>query len=276
LQAAQQSIVRVREAMEQQKQAEQSWRLLLERDRAERERLAVDLERRRTLLPQIEQAQRESIRLQQRVGQQQLLLGGLRKSLQHCDEQARLKMERQRELEDSLREKGVYEELTVAFGRKGIQAMIIGTAISELQDEANELLGRMTDEQMSLRFDMQRGTKKGDVVETLDILISDRLGTRDYGMFSGGEAFRINFAVRVALSKLLAHRAGARLETLVIDEGFGTQDEQGIDRLVQAIQAVQEDFSRILVITHIAELKERFPVRIDVTKTEDGSTFSIN
>ena len=46
---------------------------------------------------------------------------------------------------------------------------------------------------------------------------------------SGGEAFRVNFAIRVAMSKILARRAGARLQTLVIDEGFGSQDVQGSD-----------------------------------------------
>ncbi len=46
-------------------------------------------------------------------------------------------------------------------------------------------------------------------------------------MFSGGEAFRVNFAIRLALSEVLAQRAGARLQTLVIDEGFGSQDALG-------------------------------------------------
>jgi DNA repair exonuclease SbcCD ATPase subunit len=88
---------------------------------------------------------------------------------------------------------------------------------------------------------------------------------------SGGEQFRVNFALRVALSKLLARRAGAQLQTLVIDEGFGALDASGRERLVEAINAVQPDFERILVITHLDELKDAFPARIDVTKTESGS-----
>jgi ABC-type hemin transport system ATPase subunit len=69
--------------------------------------------------------------------------------------------------------------------------------------------------------------------KTVAIQISDSSGTRDYEMFSGGEAFRVNFAIRLALSEGLAQRAGARLQTLVIDEGFGSQDIQGRQRLVE-------------------------------------------
>ncbi|MDO8671098.1 MAG: SbcC/MukB-like Walker B domain-containing protein, partial [Dehalococcoidia bacterium] len=155
-------------------------------------------------------------------------------------------------------------------------AMIIESAIPEIQDEANAILGRMTDSRMAIAFETQRDTKKGDTIETLDIKIADELGTRNYEMYSGGEAFRINFAVRIALSKMLARRAGARLQTLVIDEGFGTQDAMGRDKLVEAINAIQDDFEKVLVITHIQELKDLFPVRIEVIKTGEGSTFSIN
>ena len=94
-------------------------------------------------------------------------------------------------------------------------------------------------------------------------------------MFSGGEAFRANLAIRIALSKLLARRAGAQLQTLIVDEGFGTQDAQGRERLVQAITSIQDDFERVLVITHIDELKDHFPARIDVVKTESGSQISL-
>ncbi|MCX7912942.1 MAG: hypothetical protein N2506_08320, partial [Dehalococcoidales bacterium] len=78
--------------------------------------------------------------------------------------------------------------------------------------------------------------------ETLDITITDDLNTRPYEMFSGGEAFRINFAIRVALSRFLARRAGSPLPTLIIDEGFGTQDNTGMERLKEAIISIQNEF----------------------------------
>jgi exonuclease SbcC len=79
----------------------------------------------------------------------------------------------------------------------------------------------------------------------------------------------------LALSRLLARRAGAQLRTLILDEGFGTQDAQGRERLVQAINIIQDEFDLILVITHIDELKEAFPARIEVTKTPAGSLIEL-
>ena len=95
-------------------------------------------------------------------------------------------------------------------------------------------------------------------------------------MFSGGEAFRIDFAIRIALSKLLARRAGAPLPTLIIDEGFGTQDSNGLEKLKEAIISIQDDFEKILVVTHIEEFRDAFPTRIDIVKTAEGSTIQVN
>jgi exonuclease SbcC len=171
--------------------------------------------------------------------------------------------------------KGISEELREAFGKRGAPALIIETAVPEIEAEANRLLNRMTDGRMHVRFNMQRETLAGDVRETLDIQIADDLGTRAYELYSGGEAFRVNFAIRIALSQLLARRAGTQLHTLIIDEGFGVLDAIGRERLVQAINAVQDDFDRILVVTHIEELKDAFPARIEVTKTPEGSVIAL-
>ena len=150
-------------------------------------------------------------------------------------------------------------------------------AIPRLEDEANDLLRRMTDGRMTLKLETQKERKSGgDAVETLEIVIADELGSRAYEMFSGGERFRIDFAVRIALSKVLAWRSGAPLPTLFIDEGFGTQDAEGRDRILEVIQAIEDRFERILVITHMDDIKEAFPVRIEVTRGPKGSTFSLS
>jgi DNA repair protein SbcC/Rad50 len=187
--------------------------------------------------------------------------------------------ERRLELENRravLREENaIYDDLRDAFGKNGVPAMIIEAAIPELEVSANRLLSRMTDGRMHIRFDTQRTRKSGEVSETLDILIGDELGTRSYEMFSGGEGFRVNFALRIALSQFLARRAGARLQTLVIDEGFGSQDAMGRERLVEAINAIREDFDMILIVTHIDELRDMFPIHIEVRKTPSGSVVTV-
>ncbi|MBI4312087.1 MAG: SMC family ATPase [Chloroflexi bacterium] len=187
----------------------------------------------------------------------------------------RQKAEAETRLAAALEERQVYDELATAFGRTGVQALIIEAAIPQLEAFANELLGRMTDNTMHLRLETQRETQRGAPVETLEIKVADPLGTRSYETFSGGEAFRINLALRIGLSKLLAHRAGAPLPTLFIDEGFGTQDAAGRERILEVVQSIAEDFQCILVITHMDEVKDAFPVRIEVQKTEAGSTFAM-
>ncbi len=170
------------------------------------------------------------------------------------------------------------KQLERAFGKDGIPALLIEQALPEIEETTNELLSRLTDGRMSFSFLTQReykDTSREDLKETLDIVIRDNLGERDYEMFSGGEAFRINFSIRLALSEVLARRAGARLQTLVIDEGFGSQDALGRQRLVEAINLVRDDFEKILVITHLEELKESFPTRIEVEKTPKGSQLQV-
>ena len=174
---------------------------------------------------------------------------------------------------------GRHRALEAAFGKDGVQALLIEQALPEVETRANEILDRLSDGRMSVHFETQaayRDRKRDDLKETLDIKVSDGAGQRDYEMYSGGEAFRVNFAIRLALSQVLAGRKGARLQTLVIDEGFGSQDNQGIQRLIETINLVRHDFAKILLISHLDELKDAFPTRIEVEKGERGSTLSVS
>ena len=252
------------------------WQETLADDRAQRETLVTKVAHLPEVSARVQATAQEVEGLQTQSSKARLALGAAQQKLDHCgylaDERERHEVNRKKRVE----EKGVFDELQLAFGKKGIQAMIIEAAIPEIEFEANRLLARMSDGRMHVRFETQRETLRGDTVETLDINIADELGTRPYDLFSGGEAFRVNFAIRIALSKLLARRAGAQLQMLIIDEGFGTQDAAGRQRLVEAINSIQEDFARILVITHIEELRDTFPVRIEVTKTEEGARIRLN
>ena len=175
-------------------------------------------------------------------------------------------------------DEGIYQELVTAFGRQGIQAMLIETVVPRLEEEANLLLGRMTDNRMQVKLETQRERRsgRGDPIETLEINVSDELGPRSYEMYSGGEAFRVNLSLRISLSKVLAQRMGAPLPTLFIDEGFGSQDAAGRERILDVISAIENDFDKIIVVTHLDDMKDVFPVRIEVQKGDDGSTFWIS
>lgn len=171
-----------------------------------------------------------------------------------------------------------WKKLEKYCSKSGIPALLIEQTLPQLEEQANLFLARLTNDRMSLRFETQQAYSdktRTEAKEVLDIKISDEFGTRSYELFSGGEAFRINFAVRLALSRILSQRAGARLQTLVIDEGFGSQDEEGRSRLIDAISAIEGDFEKILIITHLSELKDAFPSRIEVTKDRDGSSVEV-
>ena len=224
---------------------------------------------------QEEQLEREiGVRVQQSIDRQGYLRGQVERQESLADE-LRSETARLNALQD---EQSIYQELAVAFGRQGVQAMLIETVVPRLEDETNLLLGRMTDNRMNVKLETQRdrASGNGDPRETLDIIVSDELGPRSYEMFSGGEAFRVNLAMRIALSKVLAQRTGAPLPTLFIDEGFGTQDAIGRERILDVISAIGNDFEKVLVITHLDDLKEAFPVSIEVLKDVNGSTFWIN
>ena len=176
------------------------------------------------------------------------------------------------DIEKASKTKFLHDELAKAFGKNGIQALMIENAVPEIEAEANSILAKLTEGGMYVTLDMVKPTQKGTEKETLEIKIQDPFGVRSYETFSGGEAFRIDFALRVAISKFIANRAGAQLRTLVIDEGFGSQDKKGIQYFVEAIDSIKDDFDMVLVVTHLDELKDRFPVRIEVVKDAEAGS----
>jgi exonuclease SbcC len=189
--------------------------------------------------------------------------------------------EQQQQFQELQRQYRVHQELAIAFGKNGIQALMIENILPQLEAETNHILARLTGNQLHVQFVTQRAGKRASkkttkLIDTLDILIADANGTRPYETYSGGEAFRINFSIRLALARLLAQRAGTSLQMLIVDEGFGTQDSEGCDRLIAAINAIASDFSCILTVTHMPQFKEAFQTRIEVRKTQHGSQLALS
>ncbi len=254
-------------------------------DREELDKVSETLEQSVSVLddlvknaPDQEKAEKELLDLKEQENILQRQLGAAQQKVAVLEKQKERLAQLETDLNSQRESVRLHKQLEEAFGKNGVPALLIEQALPQIEIKANEILGRLSDGAMSVRFITQReykDQKREDLKETLDIQIQDRAGVRDYEMFSGGESFRINFAIRLALSHVLAQRAGARLQTLVIDEGFGSQDEIGRQRLVEAITLVREDYKKILVITHIEQLKDIFSTQLYVEKTPEGSVVSL-
>lgn len=179
--------------------------------------------------------------------------------------------EAEAEAEDATTTVADWATLTRAFGKDGIPAMLVESALPHLEAIANEVLGQIATEPLKVRLETQRETKGGDVKETLDVVIETSDGPRPYDLFSGGEHFRIDFALRVGLAKFLANRSGARVETLIIDEGLAPVDADGKAKFLECLHAIRSDFKTILVVTHHADVQDAFPQQLLVVKDENGS-----
>jgi len=228
--------------------------------------------------PDVLQAEGALVAVREQENQLLREVGAARQKVTVLDDLKMRRKDLETQREEHAQQVSSYRQLERAFGKDGVPALLIEQALPEIESKANETLSRLSAGDMVVRFITQTEYKdktRQDMRETLDIQISDSAGTRDYEMYSGGEAFRVNFAIRLALSEVLAQRAGARLQTLVIDEGFGSQDALGRQRLIEAINTVRPDFAKILVITHIDELKDAFPTRIEVEKTQSGSAVRV-
>jgi exonuclease SbcC len=171
----------------------------------------------------------------------------------------------------------VYNVLNQACGRKGVPALMLENAIPEIERLSNDLLEKMAGGRFAIRIDTQVTTKSThEVQEAFRVTVLDGGVDGPYESFSGAERFMIDISLRVAISKFLAHRAGAEIRLLVLDEGLGVCDQDNRQAVMDAIRTVSKDFAITLVITHIAELQDEFSQRIVVTRdAENGSMVEV-
>jgi exonuclease SbcC len=242
----------------------------------EKKNLEKEIEKLKPKQEEYLQQERKVEEFREQLLQAQGTYGAFKQRVEDLKKQQELWQTKRKRLEEIKKETGVYKQLSEIFSKKGLQAMIIETVLPEIEQEANKILEKITDGGMKVAFLTSREKKSGQgEIETLEIKIADPFGERDYEMYSGGEGFRIDLAIRVALSKVLSKRAGTKLQFLAIDEGLGSLDQAGKDEVVEAITGLKGDFKKILVVTHIQELKNLFPTRIEVYKDEEGSHLEV-
>ena len=156
--------------------------------------------------------------------------------------------------------------------RSGVPALIIENSVPELESNANRILDKMLNGRLQIRIDTQvEGKSTGNVQEVFRIIVLEDGYERPYQTYSGAEKFIVSLSLRIAMSKFLAHRAGASVQLFVLDEGVSCADEENRHEILSAIHNLSSEFAKILFITHDDSLKDGLSQRIFVRKDSMGS-----
>ena len=157
-------------------------------------------------------------------------------------------------------------------GKVSLQSYVLHALLHDVMEAANQRLARMTRGRYLLQYgERESGSQQGG----LDMAIFDNeLGeARAMATLSGGESFLASLALALGLADTVQRNAGGvRLDTMFIDEGFGTLDEETLDVAMQALFALQKSGRLIGIISHVAELKRMIPARLEVTRTRTGGS----
>jgi exonuclease SbcC len=172
----------------------------------------------------------------------------------------------------------MYTELSeLARGRKisgyvSFERYVLSIYFDEILLAANERFEKMTNN----RYELIRRTtpNKGQGSEGLDIDVFDRFSGRSRSVtsLSGGETFKASLALALGLSDVIqSQQGGIHVDTLFIDEGFGSLDADSLETAIDTLIELQDTGRFIGIISHVSELKERLPARIVVEKAQQGS-----
>ncbi len=153
---------------------------------------------------------------------------------------------------------------------------VLAARLEEVAAAANERLNTMTAGRYALEH--VDDTAKGRSLGGLDLRVLDTWtgARREPATLSGGETFMASLALALGLADTVAAQSGGvRLETLFVDEGFGTLDDEGtLDDVLEALDALREGGRTVGLVSHVAELRQRIPTQVRVDKQRDGSTIA--
>ena len=149
----------------------------------------------------------------------------------------------------------------------GFQRWLVGEALDLLVEGASDTLLRLSGGQYSLARD--------DHNEFVVIDHRNADERRSAKTLSGGETFQASLALALALAdqlSVLSAEGGAKLESIFLDEGFGTLDPETLTTVADTIESLGSDERMVGVVTHVRELADRIPVRYEVAKSARTST----
>ena len=206
--------------------------------------------------------------------QNSYLVGGLTQKVEELTEKNTERLSSEEALKGLNKAYVVAEAVYRAFGRSGIQAIIIDNVMEELTKVVNEWLHEFCYEPTYIKFLTQKKDGKGSWKETLDIEVITPSGKSEIEALSGGESFKVAFAIRLGLSQLSARRMGGETQVLLLDEVSTSLDQQGLDLFVSIIRKIEQQI-KVMVITHDEKLKDEFSHIICAKRTGSNTRLEI-
>ena len=209
--------------------------------------------------------------------------GGVEESIKHLKEQlaqitkANLELDRlKRQVATQVETITIYEILENAFEKDGIPTAILKDLVPEVEDGASRILQELSNGGMRISFQFGRETRAGTQTDELVVEAEDDAGRHPVTRFSGGERMRINLALRLGISEVIARRSGykGKIETLIIDEGLSALDEGGRQATIEILRQLRQRFRKILVISHLEDVKNAFEAKLIVSKTPAGQSIA--
>ena len=152
------------------------------------------------------------------------------------------------------------------------ERFVLAAFLDDILRAANTRLTKMTNGRYQLLRKMERS--KGNIQSGLELLVFDQYTgqERHVKTLSGGESFKAALALALGLADVVQQYAGGvSLETMFIDEGFGTLDPESLDNAIEALMDIQSNGRLVGIISHVPELKERIDARLEVTSSQQGS-----
>jgi len=150
---------------------------------------------------------------------------------------------------------------------------VLAAFLDDILEEANSRLVKMTSGRYKLMRKKDRS--KGNVQSGLELLVFDQYTgqERHVKTLSGGESFKAALSLALGLADVVqAYAGGVSLETMFIDEGFGTLDPESLDQAIETLMEIQSSGRLVGIISHVPELKERIDVQLEVIAGQSGST----
>ena len=156
--------------------------------------------------------------------------------------------------------------------KMSLATYVLAARLEQVADAATERLQQMSDGRYSLvHSDSKSGNRKSGL--GLNVIDSWTGMRRDTATLSGGESFMASLALALGLADVVQQESGGLdIETLFVDEGFGSLDEQSLEQVMDALENLRDGGRVVGLVSHVAELKQRIPAQLHVSKERTGST----